>query len=634
MTNWLKKYQNPAGSLTNNIYFRDPNQRWLDSVGNTYLNDIYNIIENSTDKQAIINDINDMQRRHYGIYTANNGVNKPVNYDTNTENYQKDIIGNYNFVNTTGIQGAINNQRYKTDATKQITGDKVTNGKWGTDGYYGGQTDDRRLLGRITNGTDDYTPDEVSNINNRLKNSGIEMYLDPTTNYYMLRPLEDTPPRIPPVVPPVVPPETPPPVAPPPGVNPPGSSIFNPAEFRKKTMPNFAWSDWAPLGATLAVNNLATEWNRSLASKVGAPLEEAPYLQSKVTDAYYTDSALNERASNIKNQFGELAAGTSDINAQQRLMQQGSEQVNPLYAEAANAKQNEFRQTTQQAQEVANKNNLFGVETRNKNNKSAVALRNAILNANAKRNEEWAANAKDFTNKMYNSYTDALQTYRLNELARNAAERSLRGQQEIEEIQRDFADRYRDPTKSSQFNSFLNELKNSYTTTDDRFAGMFSSDQEYNDFMSSLYGENGELTPEAKAKLLELWNMQNDFASKYRSAYNTDLNNLYYINQIKMKNIANRVALENAQDPYYVSNQLHFNWQDRPFGAKNGGTLKAAKGAKLLSNLNAFLKAKTQADRIKSKESIAVDTQMYKNLNAELDRLNKEQLLLLKTIFK
>lgn len=657
MTNWLnkyklKKFQQPAGPLLPSWYFGDDENSyhqqslygWDSSMGKQYAGPDMNIAahskagdlneafsHNQTYTSNFGNVANDVQHFYnMGQYTdAIDFMNK---YNSNIDTLNNFWKGDVTYRNDTNGHTATDATAHNRLFKDMFNSRSIKGGDIGYQGALEGQAGSQTWLRRADwydKPLDQLTPEEKA-----ARSFQIDLGNGNKVTYYKdwkghIR-MDNTPPR----VPPETPPGTTPPVVTPPGKNPPGSSIFNPAEFRKKTMPNFAWSDWAPLGGVLAVNNLATEWNRSLASKLKSPLEEAPYLQSKVTDAYYTNSALNERASNIKNQFGELAAGTSDINAQQRLMQQGSEQVNPLYVEAANAKQNEFRQTTQQAQEVANKNNLFGVEARNKNNKSAVALGNAILNANAKRNEEWATNVKDFTNKMYNSYTDALQTYRLNELARNAAERSMQGQQEIDKIDQEFADIYRDPTKSSQFDSFLNELKNSYTTTDDRFAGMFSSDQDYNDFMSSLYGENGELTPEAKAKLLELWNTQNDFASKYRGAYNTDLNNLYYMNQVKKKNISNRVALENAQDPYYISNQLHFNWQDKPFGAKNGGTLKAAKGAKLLSNLDAFLKAKTQADKIKSKESIAVDTQMYKNLNAELDRLNKEQLLLLKTIFK
>ena len=63
-------------------------------------------------------------------------------------------------MNSLGISNAVDNGRYSTNAKKRTSGDNKAKG-WAADGLYGGQTDDRRLLGR----EGDFTDEEITQMN-------------------------------------------------------------------------------------------------------------------------------------------------------------------------------------------------------------------------------------------------------------------------------------------------------------------------------------------------------------------------------------------------------------------------------------------------------------------------------------
>jgi len=69
---------------------------------------------------------------------------------------------------------------------KRLSGDKPEVFK--ADGLYSAITDDRRLLGRRTETSDDWTPENLNAFNDSIKKSGYKLQLDPADNYYKLVP--------------------------------------------------------------------------------------------------------------------------------------------------------------------------------------------------------------------------------------------------------------------------------------------------------------------------------------------------------------------------------------------------------------------------------------------------------------
>ena len=154
--------------------------------GNWY-NDIYTpysqgLLDSVKSGNITYQDINEMQRRHSGLY-KDWGVKGDSYRGDAVKQYQTDINNSFGYVNNKGIGNAFNTGRYGVSKTA-YTGDNPTK-NYTADGYYSSITDDRRLLGR----EGDYTPEQFSQASNAWRNAGYSMDLDKDTGYYMLNPL-------------------------------------------------------------------------------------------------------------------------------------------------------------------------------------------------------------------------------------------------------------------------------------------------------------------------------------------------------------------------------------------------------------------------------------------------------------
>lgn len=209
LNNVLLKYQQggsipkyAGGNVVGTIYNNGQGTNWYDTVGSQYQEDLFAALENETDpkkRQELVNYINSMQDKHAQMYMRYNG--SQAYYDPEVGTYQQSIIDKNPYVNSKGIINGRNSNRYSDPKIRTVGTDYDTNHNFAADSYYGGQTDDRRLLGRKTTTKDDktgqdkyvndYTDEQINTINERLKKSGLEMYLDPSNNYYKLRGLQN-----------------------------------------------------------------------------------------------------------------------------------------------------------------------------------------------------------------------------------------------------------------------------------------------------------------------------------------------------------------------------------------------------------------------------------------------------------
>lgn len=136
------------------------------------------------------NDVSMFQRRHAGMYAGYNPSLSPV-YNEQVKQYQTDW-------NSLGLNQSIiapgYNANYDIASKKPISGDSgVSN--WKSDGRYDQITDDRRILARkedyYNNGVLDQAKLDADIAAAKAK--GYEYYLDPGSNYYMLRKIEPAP---------------------------------------------------------------------------------------------------------------------------------------------------------------------------------------------------------------------------------------------------------------------------------------------------------------------------------------------------------------------------------------------------------------------------------------------------------
>lgn len=191
-----------GGNVVGTIYNNGQGTNWYDTVGSQYQEDLFAALENETDpkkRQELVDYINSMQDKHAQMYMRYNG--SQAYYDPEVGTYQQSIIDKNPYVNSKGIINGRNSNRYSDPKIRTVGTDYDANHNFAADSYYGGQTDDRRLLGRKTTTKDDktgqdkyvndYTDEQIKTINERLKKSGLEMYLDPSNNYYKLRGLQN-----------------------------------------------------------------------------------------------------------------------------------------------------------------------------------------------------------------------------------------------------------------------------------------------------------------------------------------------------------------------------------------------------------------------------------------------------------
>lgn len=179
----ILKYQNPSKPLTG--VTQGNNTTWYNTVFNSYIG---NLLQGLRDNTFTYQDINNMQKQHYGIYSkaGNNFLNQAW-VDPSVGKYQQSYstFGG-GFGNKIGITNAYNKGRYKA-SDSAYTGDNPTQ-SFKIDNAYSGVTDDRRILGR----EGDFTPEQLVQLNKQVGQFNLETYLDPTTKYYMLRPLQNT----------------------------------------------------------------------------------------------------------------------------------------------------------------------------------------------------------------------------------------------------------------------------------------------------------------------------------------------------------------------------------------------------------------------------------------------------------
>ena len=186
------KNRTSYGGITNT----NNNTSYYSNVFTPYSNYLIDELKQYGKDDTYGNWLNNMQVQHHGLYQSAGGaggnfLNTAYNnnaaatrqyqsaYDTDSLSKNPTAHG----FNTRGIALASQAGRYSNVGYSKRNGQDSLNTAWTPDGSYSGQTDDRRILGRLG----DFTDQQLTDWNNKLKTVGWEQYLDPTTNYYMLR---------------------------------------------------------------------------------------------------------------------------------------------------------------------------------------------------------------------------------------------------------------------------------------------------------------------------------------------------------------------------------------------------------------------------------------------------------------
>lgn len=176
-------------------------KNWRAQVFDNYRKTILDYLRKYGQDDTYGNWLNNMQSNHAQLYKAAGDNWQNIAYKSNlVGNYQnayKGFVNNGKYVplaedqedfNRLGISAAQNLNRYNISGPTRTSGDYSRTGhNYDVDNLYSAITDDRRLLGRIG----DFTDQELEEWNNQLREVGWQTVLDPTDNYYKLQRIQN-----------------------------------------------------------------------------------------------------------------------------------------------------------------------------------------------------------------------------------------------------------------------------------------------------------------------------------------------------------------------------------------------------------------------------------------------------------
>lgn len=605
--NSVEKYETPANKMHKGVIFND-GTTWNNTVFSTFRPDIVADLSAATtpeQKQAVIDKYNNAQTSYASLRPQFTDLSK-VSNNQGVSDYQNLINKDFSFVNNKGIANGVDNGRYNYLAqTKFATGDRKDS--WTADGWWGAQTQDRTLLGY--KGDWDHDSQEYKNWQAELNALGMEMYLD-TDNAYKLR--LKTSEQADPVVKqddPVVE-QTPPTEQP--KEKTPDALTFN------KDIPEFKstpWTDWIPLTANL-INDYASNlrsYNQEVKKKF--PLQEAPYQQAIVTNNYAGRQIRSGIAANIRARANQNLSSNADYNL--ALQQNAENQANQLEEQNALDQTQRFNETTKNVNAVANFNNQTGTAVANANAQQNAAAYNNILAARQRLIKANNASLNSYNANMYTSHGNWLQNYRLEKARYDRALNDYNYSKQATELYKtsglEALEGDNGIYSSNAFTSFMRELENDTNVT-----GITDSEGKISPELVKTWIENNPDDERVKR-------LQTNFQNEYNRAYNNYKNQLEEISSERTLNNLNIRATESNQGTRWGDILRARRNKPNPLYQKKGG-----RAARFVEYMEHYRKAqKDVADRNTETQKI-----LWKQLDRDLDLIDKETLLLLKAAFK
>ena len=387
------------------------NTTWYSNVFNPYQQYILDQLSQYGTNDTYGNWINTMQDSHEKLYQVAGGANG--NFLNEAYNNNADAVRNYQQAydtdqysknhldhgyNTRGIVQAYLAGRYKNIGFTKRNGQDSVNTKWTPDGSYSGQTDDRRILGR----EGDFTDQQLTDWNNKLKTIGWEQYLDPTTKYYKLRRLQQNP-QIQ------------------------QSSKVDGADPTtiqkshvltdilgglKNHLPDIA--EAARVGWNNRFNNRQEDYQLQHMN----PVLLQPYaFYRKIYGDYGTMSEYNRQGSNTQNVANSIASNTADSSLAAATQLQGASQANDLAIKGKLADNQMIRDTYEKALAQNNENlqitNSVANTNRKNLNDNERERAQVVLATNTMNHQNWDKfwQAKDLKLQQKQDERDAMQKY-------------------------------------------------------------------------------------------------------------------------------------------------------------------------------------------------------------------------------
>ena len=397
---------------------------------------------------------------------------------------------------------------------------------------------------------------------------------------------------------------------------------FKPVDFSSIQLPEppekEPWSDWIPFGANLAHELISADRQAEIKKKLRFPLKEVPFLQHAVTNDYHLRTGLQQQANELRT-LGQYRSNSSDLNQNLRNMQQYDIKASEIENQAEQHKADTFAKESQISEQVANQNKVAGVEGANFDTQQNANAWNNIEEANAQRDLRRTKAIQDFTDKMSTSHGQYVLDNKLNN------NQYLRG---LHQYQASL-------DQQQYYNDYLKATNSDYKES-----------QAYAQFLADIEnagegpGRNGIVLPGDSARLenpdtkeaylQELWN--GEFGRKYREQVEKEKADALNNYLMAMQTIGNRLAAANLMLKARLNNQGTYTRPDYSsayipvYGYARGGSVRA-RYIDYQNHIN-------RQQQFSSRGSLDRQKVREKRLATDLDRISKEQMILLRSIFK
>lgn len=383
------------------------------------------------------------------------------------------------------------------------------------------------------------------------------------------------------------------------------------------------WTDGLHLAGIYGNNMIGALRDYNLEMKKRVPLHQASQQNAIVTDGY-TERMLNKQAlAEARSRNAAAATNTSNADAARQMQLDFESQVGMQNEMQNNAiQEKEYKASLQNAQQVANQNTANRTTVANQNHANLVADYNAKIDARRKLNATKTAETAGLIQNLDASLNKFNLQEKMNKQYYNQAVNDYMFNKEKSAAYNEYSDILENGHLRAGYEGLMDHLlngggDNALTNNAEDFAALQENRGDFTKTRTILekYAKNN---PEIAAFLSEVDELQKQAWGAYEKKFNSLLANKSYANLFQKQYLGSY--------PGFERDFLNTNWTTLFPSYKKGGKVED-RFIKYVEHTRKVLK--DQDDRNKH-----VQTQAQKKLLRDLDALDRETLLLLRSIFK
>lgn len=372
------------------------------------------------------------------------------------------------------------------------------------------------------------------------------------------------------------------------------------------------WSDWIALGSQLGNDLYNNRQQELLQSEMKFPKKSYSSPDYLMDNGFFTRSLLNKQANQIRSNATRNLSSNAEYNF--AVAGQAEDAASKLNLEAARIKAERTAQEKMNFHNVLEQRKAGQTEAANFNTMQSAAAWNNSLNATQKRLERDNASLNSYIGNMTTSLGEYLKTKRLNE-------NNLMRAQAKEQLSKSYNNRLaayqndQDITKWKDFGGLYDAMMT---------AGGWGDDEEMGTWKRT-WAEQGSLDANQLAKV-NAW-LMTDAGAEWRAKWSDylDKRQRQFYDEVNGDQLAYETTI--SRIPAYVTNQFGWSFPDkrRNITLKQGGTI---------DKLSNFTRQYMQEQQHVRKSQDTRNQTLQRSLSQQLERLSREQLILLRSVFK